>query len=54
MTFRCKRYKFSEIEFRDINFSYESKGEQILNSINLNLKEKNDLFSWAQGLENQQ
>jgi len=30
----------SEIAFRDINFSYESKGEQTLNSINLEFKGK--------------
>jgi subfamily B ATP-binding cassette protein MsbA len=32
------KIKNSEIEFKDINFSYESEGEQTLNSINLEFK----------------
>ena len=32
------KVKNSEIEFKDINFSYESEGEQTLNSINLEFK----------------
>ena len=32
------KVKNSEIEFKDLNFSYESEGEQTLNSINLEFK----------------
>ena len=32
------KIKNSEIEFKDLNFSYESEGEQTLNSINLEFK----------------
>ena len=34
------KVKNSEIEFKDLNFSYESEGEQTLNSINLEFKGK--------------